>query len=79
MALRMTRESVRKWKENWRAVNAREVEELRAMTPDEKFRQLESLMASVDAFGWREQLEEGVEEVRERWHRIRSHYRHGAR
>ncbi len=79
MTRRMTRESMRAWMENWRAVNAREAEELRAMTLDEKFRQLEALMASVDAFGWREQLEEGVEEVRERWCRIRSRYRHGNR
>ncbi len=79
MSGKLDKEKVRAWKKNWEAINALEAEELRAMTPDEKLRQLAALMESVDAMGWRDELEEGVEEVRERWHRIRSRYRHGAR
>ena len=65
---------IRAWKKRWELVNQREIEELRAMSPEAKLRQLEALMRSVDQMGWREQLEEGVEEVRERWNKLRRIY-----
>jgi len=65
---------IRAWKKRWELVNQREIEELRAMSPEAKLRQLDALMRSVDQMGWREKLEEGVEEVRERWNKLRRIY-----
>jgi hypothetical protein len=62
------------YRKRWQKVNARQVEELRNTSIELKFRQLAALMASVDAFGWRQALAEGEGEVRERWKLLRSHY-----
>jgi hypothetical protein len=47
-------------------------EELRALTDEDKLRQLASLMASVDAMGWNEALQEGDEAHWIRWQTIRA-------
>jgi len=60
--------------QRWQRVNAREREELRAADPAVKLRQLESLLTSVDAMGWRDALAEGEDEVRERWIKLRKAY-----
>jgi len=69
-----TAAEIRAWKKRWELVNQREIEELRAMSPEVKLRQLDALMRSVDQMGWREELEQGVEEVRERWNKLRRIY-----
>jgi hypothetical protein len=47
-------------------------EELRALTDEDKLRQLASLMASVDGMGWNEALQEGDEAHWKRWQTIRA-------
>ena len=59
------------YKKRWEKINARERAELRNTSLDVKLRQIAALMASVDDLGWRSALEEGVEEVRARWKRLR--------
>lgn len=68
---KITKEQAREYKRRWRLVNQAEIEELRRTPMEVKFRQLQMLMASVDEMGWRAGLEEGVEEVRERWALLR--------
>jgi hypothetical protein len=70
----MTKAQARAYQKRWQKVNALERAELRSTSLEVKFRQLAALMASVDAFGWRQALAEGEGEVRERWKRLRSHY-----
>ncbi len=67
----MTKEEAIAYRTRWQALNAHEIEELRAMSPAERLRQAAALMASVDAFGWRDQLASGEDEVRARWMRLR--------
>jgi hypothetical protein len=62
------------WLERWKRVNEFEVQELRDTSVETKLRQLAALMASAEAFGWREDQEE-IEEVRARWNRLREIYR----
>lgn len=70
----MTKAEAAAFKERWRLVNERQLQELREMSIEEKFKQLAALMASVDAMGWSESLKEGEEEVRERWMRLKAFY-----
>ncbi len=67
----MTPEQARAFKRRYELAAEREREELRRTPIDVKFRQLCSLMASVETMGWCEQLAEGDEEVRRRWQRLR--------
>jgi hypothetical protein len=62
------------WLDRWEIANEREEEELRNTPPEVSLRQLEALFASVNFFGWRESLEEGQEEVRARWARMKEKY-----
>jgi predicted ArsR family transcriptional regulator len=71
---RITREEGRAFRKRWEAVNAAEREELRAMSGEEKLRQLAALMASRDLFDWTEEMREEAE-VRQRWNRLRRAYR----
>ena len=59
----------------WRTVAARERVELRATPLEQKFRQLSALFASRALFPADSRLELEVEEVRERWARIRAAHR----
>jgi hypothetical protein len=70
----MTKAEAQAWRDRWKLVNEAEVEELRTTDLATKFRQLAALMASVDSFGWRPSLDEGVDEVRQRWNRLREAY-----
>jgi hypothetical protein len=70
----MVAEEAQVYLERWQSVSAREREELRATPPAEKLRQLASLLASVDAMGWRDALAEGEDVVRERWIKLRKAY-----
>lgn len=74
MKPKVTKEEAAAYKTRWELANAAELAELCVMTPSEKFRQLEALMASVDQLGWTEALQKEEAEVRERWRRIREYY-----
>lgn len=67
----LTPEQARAYVRRWELVNEREREELRAMTIDEKLRQVAMLMASAKALGWDERLDAEDAEVRERWRLLR--------
>ena len=71
---RISKEEARAFVERWRLVNERQRRELLAMTPEEKFRQLATLMASAHRFGLREEDDPETLEVRRRWSRLRSKY-----
>lgn len=58
--------------ERWALVAERQRAEARASTDEEKLTQLASLMASVDDFGWRQQLSVDDDRVRALWVRLRS-------
>lgn len=68
------RQQAKAWKKRWRLVDARLAEELRQPSIDTKFERLAVLMASVDEFGWREQLAGEVERVRAMWSNLRKRY-----
>jgi hypothetical protein len=74
MKCRITREEARAFRRRWEAINAAEREELRAMSMEDKLRQLAALMASRDLFDWTEDMKSEAE-VRERWNRLRKAYR----
>ncbi len=67
----MTKEEARAWKERWRLVNEIERQELRAMTPIEKLRQLATMMEAARDFGWQTSTPEEIEAIRARWRRLR--------
>jgi hypothetical protein len=70
----MTKTEANAFQKRWEEVNRAEREELQKMSPIDKLRQLEALMASVDSMGWHEALAEEESEVRERWIRLRKAY-----
>ena len=57
--------------ERWALVAERLRAEARESTDEDKLTQLASLMASVDDFGWREQLSVDDDRVRDLWARLR--------
>jgi hypothetical protein len=61
----------------WDALQAAKMEDLRSTSPATALMQLESMYASVDVLGLREELRDGELEVREKWTRLREQY--GAR
>ena len=67
----MTKVEAREWMSGWQAVAARQREELRAQTVEEKFRALAFLMASADLFDL-SSLKGEDQLVRERWARLRT-------
>jgi hypothetical protein len=71
MKCRITREEARAFRRRWEAVNAAEREELRAMSMEDKLRQLAALMASRELFSWTDEMRDEEAEVRERWNRLR--------
>ena len=69
-----TPEAARAWLRRWRLVEARQIDELRAMTPQQKFDQL------VDLFDFAREFETTTTDaedaaVRARWKRLRLHAR----
>ncbi len=58
-------------------VRQRLAREAARATYDEKLAQLESLMASVDDFGWREKLGADDDRVRALWMKLRRAWPHG--
>ena len=66
----MNREELLVYKRRWQLVEEREIEELRAASPEHKLRQVAALMASMDAMGWREDSEADLV-VWTTWQRLR--------
>ncbi len=58
----------------WAAVNAFQNEELRRLTPDERFQQLEGLYMLKDSFNEDPKAEEELAAVRKRWAEIRRRF-----
>ncbi len=75
MAQAITKAEARAFRQRWRLVNAREVEELRSTPLEVKLQQFNTLLAWAHQFGWAEALREGEAEVRERWARLRKAHR----
>ena len=71
----MDRDEVRAWMERWKIVNEYTNEEARALTPEEKFRKLEMLVASSTLFPPAADDEEEDQRVRDLWMRLRERYR----
>jgi hypothetical protein len=67
----ITPEQARAYLERWDLVCDAEAVELQRTPMALKFRQLEALMASRDAFGIDPQREREIESVRERWAALR--------
>ncbi|MBI3976670.1 MAG: hypothetical protein HY331_00650 [Chloroflexi bacterium] len=70
----MTKAEALAFKARWEMVNAAEIEELRATTPEKKLRQLAAMMALAKQLGWTDALAAEEGEVRERWNRLRRAY-----
>jgi hypothetical protein len=65
------------FRERWELVRQRLAREAATATYDEKLAQLESLMGSVDDFGWREKLGADDDRVRALWMKLRRAWPHG--
>ena len=65
----MDQDEARAWLARWEEVDRFTIEEARALTPEDKFRQLESLVESADLFEW---PSDDVDEqrVRDIWMRL---------
>lgn len=71
----LTKSQARAYRKRWKVVNDHEARELRTMSMDVKWRQLNTLMRWAQAFGWTEVLSEGIDEVRARWAKLKKAYR----
>jgi len=68
----MNRAEARAFRTRWQLANQAEIDELRSTAPEVKLQQLAALMASTDQLGWTRALASEVDEVRERWKRLRA-------
>lgn len=64
-------------RKRWEMVAARLAQESQQATYEDKLAQLESLMASVDDFGWRDSLGVDDDRVRALWMKLRLACSHG--
>ena len=64
---------LRAYRRRWRRVAEREQETLAAASVEERLAQVAALMASVDAMGWRDALDDDGP-VWARWQRLRRRY-----
>jgi hypothetical protein len=67
----MTPEQAQAYLRQWQLLQEVEAAELRSTPMETKLRQLAALMASRDLFGPEPNREAGVQDVRERWARLR--------
>ena len=67
----LTREEALAFQARWRVENERQTGELRRSTPDQKLRQLDTLMRSVDAMDWRSALAKDDWNEHELWNTLR--------
>jgi hypothetical protein len=74
MRHRMNKSEAVAFARRWKRVNDAERAELRSTPIEHKLRQLASLMASVDQFGWTNELGAEVDKVRRRWQKLRKAY-----
>jgi hypothetical protein len=65
-------EELQAYVQRWKTVNEREIEELRAMTEEEKFLQLNSMYNFAKAMGILPKDSENEEEVWARWNTLRN-------
>ena len=70
----VSRAEAEAYRARWQLVNQAEIEELRNTPLEVKLRQLAALMASVNQMGWTEAMASEVDEVREKWRRLRAAY-----
>jgi hypothetical protein len=63
------------FRERWKRVNDREIEELRSTPFEVKLQQFNTLLAWSHQLGWTAALSDGENEVRQRWARLRKAYR----
>lgn len=68
----MTKAQAREYANRWKLVNEAEIAELAATPIEVVLQQLDSLRSAIDPLGWREDLEGEIEEVRDRWIRLRT-------
>ncbi len=66
-----SKEELRAWKARWKMVNDFELEELRRTPMSEKSRALAVLMNTAHQLGWQPSTEAEIEEVRNRWIRLK--------
>ena len=71
----LTKARARAFRDRRRRVDAREVEDLRTTDLETRWRQFNTLLARARRPEWAAALSEGVDEVRERWTRLRKAYR----
>lgn len=67
----VTKAQAREYAGRWKLMNEREISELASTPAEVVLQQLDSLRSAIDPLGWREDLEDGIEEVRDRWNRLR--------
>jgi hypothetical protein len=67
----VTKEELIAWRERWKAVEAIEIAELRAKTPAQRWDEMNMLFRFAHEFGLRRSDEPFVEEVAQRWNRLR--------
>lgn len=65
---------IRFYKERWKAVEEIERQELRALTPQQNWRHLNSIMRRAKRLGIRHDNDNGEMEIFNRWVKIRRHY-----
>jgi hypothetical protein len=69
--MRLTKAQARAFRRRWQCVNAREEEELSSTSLEVKWQQFNTLLRWAHLFGWAATLDEGTDEVRQRWARLR--------
>jgi hypothetical protein len=75
MSQSLTKVEARAFRERWQLVNAREEEELRSTSLEERLQQFNTLLGWAHELGWAAALGEGETEVRKRWARLRKAHR----
>ena len=74
MKEKTTKEEYRRYRERWKRINAFELEELRATSPETRLRQFFSLLEIARSMNWTTSSVAEIEEVRARWNRLRKAY-----
>ena len=73
----MTKEELLAYIKGYEEVNALEIQELRSMSIEEKFREAAALMETARKMGWVEALSAEDEEARQLWIRLKRAYSGG--
>jgi hypothetical protein len=64
---RMDRAQALAWKEQWKLVRDKEIEELRAMTIEERLRQIDTMFVLARELGWDRHFAAEEQAARQRW------------